>query len=106
MSFWLKARKKDVDARDKRGHDAGGDATSSERALGPTNPRLAPSQLALKLSRGRYGLSRTGDIAPQSASQCPCCRSGREVAPFRRSTRCVRSLDLCGRCLSLSRANM
>jgi hypothetical protein len=22
-SFWLKARKKDVDARDKRGHDAG-----------------------------------------------------------------------------------
>jgi hypothetical protein len=22
--FWLKARKKDVDARDKRGHDAGG----------------------------------------------------------------------------------
>jgi len=22
--FWLKASKKDVDARDKRGHDAGG----------------------------------------------------------------------------------
>src|SRR5258708_12283055 len=37
MSSWLKARKKDVDARDKRGHDAGrGGSVSSEHALGRT----------------------------------------------------------------------
>src|SRR5260370_24088145 len=37
MSSWLKARKKDVDARDKRGHDAGrGGSVSSEHALGHT----------------------------------------------------------------------
>jgi hypothetical protein len=30
--FWLKARKKDVDARDKRGHD-GGEVIRSHRDL-------------------------------------------------------------------------
>jgi hypothetical protein len=49
-SFWLKARKKDVDARDKRGHD-GGEVIRSRRNPSLSRTRLPPRQRRGDLAR-------------------------------------------------------